>query len=96
MELSLIIAIISVIFCIANFVLARKDKAVNDTKQNHQELIEYQLKELKEDYKDIASDIKEIKISKENEEMVSEFLKEYYESFSAIKLNSDNLLMMIK
>ena len=61
MELSLIIAIISVIFCIANFVLARKDKAVNDTKQNHQELIEYQLKELKEDYKDIASDIKEIK-----------------------------------
>lgn len=42
------------------------------------------------------SDIKEIKISKENEEMVSEFLKEYYESFSAIKLNSGNLLMMIK
>ena len=42
------------------------------------------------------SDIKEIRISKENEETVSEFLKEYYESFSAIKLNSDNLLMMIK
>ena len=42
------------------------------------------------------SEIKEIKLAKENEEIVSEFLKEYYESFSAIRLNSDSLLKMLK
>lgn len=61
MELSLGISILAVVITVANFVLSRKDKAVKDTKENHQELIEYQLKELKEDYKDIASDIKDIK-----------------------------------
>lgn len=61
MELSLGISILAVVITVANFVLSRKDKAVKDSKENHQELIEYQLKELKEDYKNIASDIKDIK-----------------------------------
>ena len=57
MELSIgtILSIISVIICISTFVLNRKDKAVKDTKENHQELIEYQLKELKDDVKEILS-----------------------------------------
>ena len=59
--LALALSILSGVIGVANFVIGRKDKAVKDTKENHQELIEYQLKELKEDYKDIASDIKEIK-----------------------------------
>lgn len=58
---ALAISIISAVMTVANFVVNRKDKAVKDSKENHQELIEYQLKELKEDYKDIALDIKEIK-----------------------------------
>ena len=61
MEIALAISILSAVMTVVNFVVNRKDKAVKDTKENHQELIEYQLKELKDDYKDIASDIKEIK-----------------------------------
>ena len=61
LTIALAISILSSVLSVSNFVLARKDKAVKDTKENHQELIEYQLKELKDDYKDIASDIKEIK-----------------------------------
>lgn len=59
--IALILTCINIIFVIVTFVLNRKDKAVQNTKENHQELIEYQLKELKDDYKDIASDIKDIK-----------------------------------
>jgi len=63
MELTIpvICTIISVIFCVVTFVTNRMDKAKQSTKENHQELIEYQLKELKDDYKNIASDIKDIK-----------------------------------
>lgn len=55
MEIALAISIIGCILSVTNFVLARKDKAVKDTKENHQELIEYQLKELKEDVKAILN-----------------------------------------
>ena len=61
LTIALAITIINCVIGVCSFAIARKDKAVKDTKENHQELIEYQLKELKEDYKDIASDIKEIK-----------------------------------
>ena len=47
--LTLTIAVIGCVLSIATFVLNRKDKAIKDSKENHQELIEYQLKELKED-----------------------------------------------
>ena len=67
MELTIALAI-TILNCVLgaiNFAVSRKDKAVKDTKEenkeNHQELIEYQLRELKEDYKNIASDIKDIK-----------------------------------
>ena len=59
-ELALALSILASVISVANFFLSRKDKAVKDTKENHQELIEYQLKELKEDYKSMADDIKEI------------------------------------
>lgn len=61
LTVALAISILSIVITVINFALGRKDKAIKDTKENHQELIEYQLKELKEDYKDIAADIKEIK-----------------------------------
>ena len=87
MEIGLAISIIVVVFTIVNFVVARKDKAIQNTKENHQELIEYQLKELKEDYKDIANDIKEIKkmLNNYNETMrkmidiaMNEHIKKYH------------------
>lgn len=61
MEIALAISITSIVITISNFVLNRRDKAIKDTKENHQELIEYQLSELKENYKTIANDIKDIK-----------------------------------
>lgn len=63
MELTLAVAIsiVSVVITIINFALSRKDKAVKDTREDHRELIEYQVKELKEDLKNIASDVKDVK-----------------------------------
>lgn len=61
MEIALALSILAGVISVATFVLNRRDKAVKDTKENHQELIEYQLKELKDDYKEMANDIKDIK-----------------------------------
>lgn len=58
---ALAISILSVVITVVNFALGRKDKAVKDAKETNMELVQYQLSELKEDYKNIASDIKEIK-----------------------------------
>lgn len=61
MDLSLGLSILAGVISVSSLVLARKDKAVKDAKETNMELVKYQLAELKEDYKDIASDIKEIK-----------------------------------
>ena len=53
--LSAIISMLSITFCIITFATNRKDKAIQNTKENHQELIEYQLRELKDDVKQILS-----------------------------------------
>lgn len=64
--ISLFLSILSILVVITNFVLGifdrgKKTKEETATEESNQKLIEYQLKELKEDYKSIASDIKEIK-----------------------------------
>ena len=61
LTIALAISILGAVISVSTFVLNRRDKALQNAKENHQELIEYQLKELKEDYKSIASDIKDIK-----------------------------------
>lgn len=61
LTIALALSILSGVISVSNFALARKDKAVKDTKENHQELIEYQLKELKDNYKEMLGDIKDIK-----------------------------------
>ena len=61
MEVSLFLSIVSILVVATNFILSILDRGKRSQKENHQELIEYQLKELKEDYKNIASDIKDIK-----------------------------------
>ena len=55
LTIALGLSILGSVLSVSTFVLNRKDKAVKDTKENHQELIEYQLKELKEDVKTILS-----------------------------------------
>ena len=61
MEITLAIAIIGCVLSVCTFAIGRKDKAIQNAKENHQELIEYQLKELKENNKDMSNDIKDIK-----------------------------------
>ena len=64
--ITLFLSILSILVVITNFVLGifdrgKKTKEETAKEESNQKLIEYQLKELKEDYKSIASDIKEIK-----------------------------------
>ena len=57
MELTIALAI-TILNCdlgVVTFFLNRKKEAIQNTKENHQELIEYQLKELKDDVKAILS-----------------------------------------
>ena len=53
MEASTLIAISGAILSFITFILTRLDKKEEKTKNNHQDLIEYQLKELKDDVKEI-------------------------------------------
>ena len=74
LTIALAISILSVVITVVNFALSRKDKAIKDVKETNMDLVQYQLSELKEDYKNIASDIKEIK----------KMLDTYKESLTAI------------
>ena len=53
--IALALSILGSVISVSTFVLNRKDKAIQNTKENHQELIEYQLKELKDDVKQILN-----------------------------------------
>lgn len=61
LTIALALSILSSVIAVSNFVLSRKDKAVKDATDNAKEtnvgLIEYQLKELKEDVKTILNKI---------------------------------------
>ena len=85
MEIGTIFSIGAVVIALLTLVLNRIDKAKSSSKENHQELIEYQLRELKEDYKNIASDIKDIK----------KMLDTYKETFrTMIKTEMEEHIMM--
>lgn len=55
LTVALSISIISCVLTVCNFAIGRKDKAVKDSKENSQELIKYQLNELKDDVKEILN-----------------------------------------
>lgn len=55
LTIALAITIINCVLGVLNFANSRKKEAIQNTKENHQELIEYQLKELKDDVKAILS-----------------------------------------
>lgn len=55
MTLSLYLSIISISVVIVNFILSILDRGKKAQKENHQELIEYQLKELKEELQKISA-----------------------------------------
>lgn len=72
---------------VVSFFGNRKNDAIKEIKENHQELIEYQLKELKESLKETRQDIKDIKlllgtykddIKKIVDEKMAEHIKAYH------------------
>lgn len=76
--IALALSILGSVISVSTFVLNRRDKAVQNTKENHQELIEYQVKELKDDLKNIASDVKDVK----------KMLDQYKENFRTMVKNA--------
>lgn len=64
LTIALALSILGSVIAVATFVLNRKDKAIKDTKENNQELIKYQLAELKEDVKSIL-----VKLDRYDEDM---------------------------
>jgi len=75
--ISCIIAIIGSILGIVTFVSNKKKEAVQDTKENHQALIEYQLNELKEDVKAILNKMNTYE--KEMKEKIKEIVRDEIE-----------------
>ena len=85
--ISCIIAIIGSILGIVTFVSNKKKEAVQDTKENHQALIEYQLNELKEDVKQILKkmDTYEKEITEKSKEIVRDEIEKHILEFHNIK-----------
>lgn len=79
LTIALILSILGSVISISNFVLSRKDKAVKDTKENHQELIEYQLKELKDDVKAILNKLE--KYDKEFDDRIDKAIELHIELY---------------
>ena len=48
-NLTTVLAIVSIVFCIATFALNRRDKAVKDAKEDNFTLLNYKIDELKRD-----------------------------------------------
>jgi len=82
LTIALALSILSGVMTVSNFVLNRKDKAIQNTKENHQELIEYQLKELKDDVKAILSklDHYEKDIDDRIDKAIEQHIKIYHSS----------------
>lgn len=59
--LATILSIISILVVITNFILSILDRGKKSAKENNNDLLKYQVEELKNDLKDIASDVKDVK-----------------------------------
>ena len=61
MDLALILSIISILVVVTNFILSILDRGKKAGKENNNELLKFQVEELKNDLKEIASDVKDVK-----------------------------------
>ena len=82
MELSLFLSIVSILVVVTNFILSIFDRGKRNKEEESKEvgdlkLIDFRLKQLEENYKSMASDIKEIK----------KMLDTYKETFRSIVKN---------
>lgn len=84
MDISLAIAIISVIIAVSNFVLSRKDKSNKDAKEQQQSndshvLMDYRLKKIEEQLEKILSRIDSFE--KDMKKIVQEEIKRHEELY---------------
>lgn len=79
LTIALALSILGSVISVSNFVINRKDKAVQNTKENHQALIEYQLNELKEDVKAILKkmDTYEKELTEKSKEIVRDEIEKH-------------------
>ena len=80
--LAIILSIISILVVITNFILSILDRGKQVEKETSKDLLKYQVEELKNDLKDIASDVKDVKkmlySSKETtREMIKDAIEEH-------------------
>lgn len=73
MDISLILSIISILVVVTNFILSILDRGKKAGKENHQELIQYQIDEIKTDLKEIKDLLK--KYDKEIDGRIDEKLE---------------------
>lgn len=55
LTIALALSVLGAVIAVSTFVLNRRDKAINDAKENNYELIKYQVTEIKEDVKTILN-----------------------------------------
>lgn len=79
LTIALALSILGAVISVSNFVTSRKDKAIQNAKENHQALIEYQLNELKEDVKAILKkmDTYEKELTEKTKEIVRDEIEKH-------------------
>lgn len=79
LTIALAITILNCVLGVITFATNKKKEAIQNTKENHQALIEYQLNELKEDVKSILKkmDTYEKEITEKSKEIVKDEIEKH-------------------
>lgn len=87
LTIALSITILNCVLGVITFASNKKKEAIQNTKENHQALIEYQLNELKEDVKQILKkmDTYEKEITEKSKEIVRDEIEKHILEFHNIK-----------
>lgn len=87
LTIALAITILNCVLGVVTFASNKKKEAIQNTKENHQALIEYQLNELKEDVKTILKkmDTYEKEITEKSKEIVRDEIEKHILEFHNIK-----------
>jgi hypothetical protein len=87
LTIALAITILNCVLGVVTFASNKKKEAIQNTKENHQALIEYQLNELKEDVKTILKkmDTYEKEITEKSKEIVRDEIEKHILEYHNIK-----------
>lgn len=87
LTIALAITILNCVLGVVTFASNKKKEAIQNTKENHQALIEYQLNELKEDVKTILKkmDTYEKEITEKSKEIVRDEIEKHILEYHNLK-----------